>query len=126
MVKRAATSRRIPAKQEHILSSLRSQIVEGRLRPGQQIAPRRELEQSFGVSPPTLQRAVDHLIRDGFLSPVTGVGTFVSERLPFLTHYGLVFPSTSSARPWTRFWVALKNEADRLNQHEGRKMPVYY
>lgn len=109
-----------------ILSTLRHQIIDGHWLPGQQIAPRRELELSFGVSPTTLQRAMDHLIRDGFLSPVTGVGTFVAERLPFLSHYGLVFPHPTSTQPWNRFWVALKNEAERIDQSGGRNVPVYY
>lgn len=109
-----------------ILTALRRQIVEGHWLPGQQIAPRRELETSFGVSPPTLQRAMDHLIRDGFLSPVAGVGTFVAQRLPFLSHYGLVFPHPISSKPWNRFWVALKNEAERIDQAGGCNVPVYY
>jgi DNA-binding LacI/PurR family transcriptional regulator len=121
---------RTPVKQEFILNRVRGDIVEGRLSPGDQLPTRQTLEQEFQVSSATLQRALDQLIRDGFIYARGSMGTFVSERLPFTTNYGVVFPEVNvPTSPWNRFWTALKNEADRIGQsgdQAGRSMPVYY
>ena len=121
---------RTPVKQEFILNRVRGDIVGGRLSPGDQLPTRQALEQEFQVSSATLQRALDQLIRDGFIYARGSMGTFVSERLPFVTNYGLVFPTIDGpSDPWNRFWVALKNEAERISQGgdaAGRNMPIYY
>lgn len=120
---------RTAVKQEFILSRLRRQIVEGEFPPGSQLPTRQVLGQRFGVSSATLQRALDQLIHDGFIYARGSMGTFVSQRLPFTKNYGLVFPASDiPAHPWTRFWVALKNEAEKISQSgdsSGYSMPIY-
>src|SRR5438045_9168784 len=102
---------RTPVKQELILSRVRRDIVEGKLQPGAQLPTRQELEQEFQVSSTTLQRALDRLIQDGFIYARGSMGTFVSERLPFVSNYRLVFPfPESAASNWICFWVALHDE----------------
>ena len=109
------------------MDDLRNQVVEGRLSPGQRLPSRRELEKAYGVSPVTLQRAMDSLVRDGFLTPALGRGTFVAEFPPHLFHYALLFPAypgTDSQFP--RFWTAMANEAVEIQRGQRRKVSVCY
>jgi len=66
---------RTPVKQEFILNRVRGDIVGGRLSPGDQLPTRQALEQEFQVSSATLQRALDQLIRDGFIYARGSMGT---------------------------------------------------
>src|SRR5437764_1328518 len=112
---------RTPVKQAAILDQMRREIVEGKRVRGSRLPNRQELEQVFQVSSATLQRALNHLIQDGFIYSRGSMGTFVSENPPFLSHYGLVFPYADSSTPgarkkWHRFFIALKNEAERIGR----------
>lgn len=61
-----------------IYDQIRDAILDGRLRPGDQLPPTRTLARSIGVSRNTVAAAFDHLTGEGFLAGRTGVGTFVS------------------------------------------------
>lgn len=95
------------------MARIRREIVDGRLAPGDQLPTRKELEVQFDVSGVTLQRALDQLIRDGFVIARGSLGTFVSRRPPFLSNYGIVFPARPSEEQVNRFWMAIKSEAER-------------
>lgn len=56
---------------------LRSSIDDGKRRPGDQIAPERELAQQYGVSVITVRRALDELAREERIERTRGRGTFV-------------------------------------------------
>ncbi len=84
-----------PEKRENRISIqnlLQERIIHGKYLPGQQIPRHTELKKALGVSRTTVQRAVDDLIRDGFVRTVRGRGTFVVAHPPHLCRYGLVFP----------------------------------
>lgn len=53
-------------------------IANGRLQPGNSILPERELAARAGVSRVTVRRAIDELVRAGYLVQRRGSGTFVS------------------------------------------------
>ena len=63
---------------DRIYRQLRDAILDGRLRPGEQLPPTRELARRLEVSRNTVTVAYDRLTADGFLLGRVGAGTFVS------------------------------------------------
>jgi GntR family transcriptional regulator len=66
----------VPSKYDLIRDQIHDMILD--LDVGAAIPPERELCQRFGVSRMTLRRAVDDLVREGFLERHQGRGTFVA------------------------------------------------
>lgn len=64
-----------------ILESLETMILEGSLRPGQQLPPERELAKQFEVSRPSLREAIQKLEAKGLVVRRQGGGTFVCAEL---------------------------------------------
>ena len=58
---------------------IHEQIETGQLKPGQAISSERELSRIYGLSRMTVRRALDRLVSAGFLTRVSGKGTYVSE-----------------------------------------------
>ena len=56
---------------------IRDLIFRGRLKPGEQIMPERELAGALGVSRPTVREAIKRLVTMGLLEHQQGQGTFV-------------------------------------------------
>ncbi len=113
----------------NILSTLRGEIVGGRLRPGERLANRTELERRFGCSSHTVQRAMSQLMRDGFVVARGRAGTFVAERPPHSSRYGLVFPihlDAAHGGTWARLWGTLDRQAARLRRERGLDLVSYY
>lgn len=108
------------------MRELRGRITRGDLAPGVQLPTRVEIEQHFGASSVTVQRALQELQRDGFVTVNGRQGTFVSETPPHLTNYALVFPSLPGEANWHRFFAALNYEAPGLARARGRQISVYY
>jgi DNA-binding LacI/PurR family transcriptional regulator len=109
-----------------IVRELRGQIVKGQLTPGSQLPTRAEIEESFSAGATTVQRALEHLRRDGFIQVNGRQGTFVVDNPPHLTNYALVFSSDPSIDNWTRFHAALQNEAQVLQQIRDFNIQIYY
>lgn len=61
-----------------IVDWFKQQILGGGLRPGEKVAPVRELARDLGVNPNTLQRAMSELERDGLLYTERTAGRFVT------------------------------------------------
>lgn len=122
------TSGRSISKQQTVQQQLRSWIVSGRLKPGDRLPTRVELERRFRASTVTVQRALDNLAADGFVHARGRRGTFVTPRPPSAYRYGLVFPHLNTPLwPWSRFWMALAREADQMRQTDpaGRELVTY-
>lgn len=62
-----------------IEADLRSQIITGKLRPGDRMPTEKELAGSYGVSVLTVRQAQQSLVRDGLIRKEQGRGTFVTE-----------------------------------------------
>jgi GntR family transcriptional regulator len=71
-------SRRRPLYHQ-ILEELRRDILEGRLRPGDQVATEPELIARFEVSRTTVRLALGELVHEGLLYRRSGKGTFVTQ-----------------------------------------------
>jgi GntR family transcriptional regulator, histidine utilization repressor len=63
---------------EHIVAN----IVSGKWRPNQRILSEHELARHFAVSRITANRAMAELANEGYIVRVTGVGSFVADRMP--------------------------------------------
>jgi DNA-binding LacI/PurR family transcriptional regulator len=111
---------RVPHAQ--IVARLRSDIVQGLFAPGSRLPTRMEMRSRFDASSTTVQRALDHLVEDGFAVVNSRQGTFVADRPPHLTRYALVFPRVMRH---SRFWLTLRSAAEHLALHQGRRIPVY-
>ncbi len=66
------------SKSNRILQDIREQILHHRLAPGDRIPPERELADVYGVSRPTVIKALQTLQFEGLVERRTGSGTFVS------------------------------------------------
>lgn len=114
-------------KYTFIASEIRRRIANGQLSPGSQLPQRTELEESFQVSKVTLQRAMNLLIEDGFIDATRRKGSFVVARPPHLSRYALVFQGTpGGTQTWSRFWMALANEAAWRERQDEVTIPVFY
>lgn len=67
-------------KYQAIYASLRRQILDGDLEPGERLPPQQDLADSFDVTLMTLRQAIASLEDDGLVRAERGNGTFVAER----------------------------------------------
>jgi GntR family transcriptional regulator len=65
---------------QRVAASLRERVTGGEWVPGEALPSVRALAAEYGVSPPTVSRAVRVLADEGLLTVVPGWGTFVTER----------------------------------------------
>jgi GntR family transcriptional regulator / MocR family aminotransferase len=65
-----------------IYAGIRRAILDGLLRPGQQVPSTRALAVELGVSRLPVLTAYDQLLHEGYLEARTGSGTYVSRELP--------------------------------------------
>jgi GntR family transcriptional regulator/MocR family aminotransferase len=65
-----------------LCASLRTEILEGRLRPGERLPATRDLARQYGLSRGTIVSAFEQLESEGYVNGVVGSGTYVSQVLP--------------------------------------------
>jgi GntR family transcriptional regulator/MocR family aminotransferase len=65
-----------------IYQTLKSGMLDGRLRPGDRLPPSRELARNLQVSRNTVATAYERLVAEGFLTGRVGDGTFVAGSVP--------------------------------------------
>lgn len=70
-----------PKLSEIIQAQLEALILDGTLRPGEQLAPERELAKQFDVSRPSLREAIQKLEAKGLVTRKQGGGTFVTDNM---------------------------------------------
>lgn len=118
---------RPPVKREGILNDLRRQIVAGQLSPGAQLPTRSRMEAIYRASRATVQGALDQLVQDGFVNAQGRRGTFVADRPPHTSRYGLVFASRPPAHgEWLRFWAVMHGVAEAMDHEGPRRISIYY
>ena len=115
-------------KQLSVVAELRTRIVGGVFPPGTKLPTRTELEQEFGVSAATLQGAMDHLSRDGFIESKGRNGTFVAETAPWLSTFAVLMPDRLETirGQVCSFWTAILNELYAVEKAQRVKLPVSY
>ncbi|MDB5324924.1 MAG: hypothetical protein JWM57_493 [Phycisphaerales bacterium] len=112
------------AKQLHIAESIRKEITDGVLTPGDRLPTQLQLVERFRVSGVTVQRAVDRLIRDGFIVTRGRNGTFVSSHPPHLFSYGVVFRDAPRVGR-SRYHELLERHAVRLQRSGDRRVRIF-
>jgi|TARA_B110001469_G_scaffold13081_1_gene13266 GntR family transcriptional repressor for pyruvate dehydrogenase complex len=70
-----------PKISDVIMDQLEAMILEGSLKPGQQLPPERTLAAEFNVSRPSLREALQKLSARGLIVSRQGGGSFVSEKI---------------------------------------------
>jgi DNA-binding LacI/PurR family transcriptional regulator len=120
-----STTRQAP-KHDGITDKLRSAIARGKLKPGERLPVRTELESQLKASRMTVQKALDELIRDGFVISKGKLGTFVSEAPPCLNHYGLILPHSPTHPRWNGYYDALLLSLHELNEVLQSQIQIYY
>lgn len=70
-----------PRVSDEIARRLEQRILEGSLKPGDRLAPERDLAEQMGVSRSSLREAIQKLVSRGLLSSRQGEGNFVTDRL---------------------------------------------
>jgi GntR family transcriptional repressor for pyruvate dehydrogenase complex len=70
-----------PKISDVIMAQLEAMILEGSLKPGQQLPPERELAAQFEVSRPSLREALQKLSARGLIVSRQGGGSFVSDSI---------------------------------------------
>lgn len=111
-----------------LAARMRRRIVAGQWAPGTQLPTWDQITEEFSVARPTLMRAMDRLRRDGFIYSRSTRGTYVTERPPHLSRFGLVFtshPGGVGERSWNRFWDTLANIAPQAARAAGVQLPVF-
>jgi len=71
----------VPRISDAVASTLERRILEGSLKPGDRLAPERELATELGVSRPSLREAIQKLASKGMVQSKQGGGTFVTAAL---------------------------------------------
>lgn len=119
------TTRQAP-KHDGITDKLRSAIARGKLKPGQRLPVRTELESQLNASRMTVQKALDELIRDGFVVSKGKLGTFVADTPPCLNHYGLILPYYPTHPRWNGYYDALMLSLHELNEAMQDQIRIYH
>lgn len=114
-------------KHRDITIEIRREILSGKLKPGERLPTRVELEKKFNVSRVTMQNAIDSLVKNGTVYADGTNGTFVSEFPMEIYHYGIIFPHKhSSAQPWSRMWKIILQETQNLFAKPPYSLSVFY
>jgi GntR family transcriptional regulator / MocR family aminotransferase len=84
-------------------SALRTEILEGRVRPGARLPATRDLAKQYGLSRGTVVSAFEQLQSEGYLEGNVGSGTYVNQVLPddllHVGRQGVTRPAAERARP---------------------------
>lgn len=109
-----------------IARDLRSKVVRGELRPGEQLPSWDVLGRTYGVTRTTLNRVFGRLKADGFVYSSSTRGTFVVDYPPHLFRYAIAFPTNPDTPGWNRFWWTLANQAVVVHESGPRKVECFY
>lgn len=101
-------------KYEQISDEIRRQIREGSLAPGARIPTERELAEQFGVSRPTVIRALNDLAGEGLIERRVGSGSFVSVSKEQGT-FGLLVPGLGQGEIFEPVCARIAEQASAAN-----------
>lgn len=108
-------------KYQHLVAVLKDRITSGYWPIGSRLPSRDRLQEDFSISRATLQRAMNELIRDGFVTASGKAGTCVSDTPPFVSQYGLALPAQEEQSAFVRI---LHRQAG-LMETDDRRIEVY-
>jgi DNA-binding LacI/PurR family transcriptional regulator len=100
-------------KSERIIQELRAQILSGQRKPGEKLPTYDELMEMFGVTRPTVARAVAALRTQGLLTAEGTRGVFVAEEFPHHQRYLWVTSEYPGHPEWTTFMATFLQLIER-------------
>lgn len=106
------------AKHRQVYEIMRSRIESGDYRPGDRIPSEAHLIREFGVSRPTVARALQDLERRGLVRRRRGAGTYVSQVNGTGKLFGLLIPGLGD----TEVFEPICGEMARLAQEGGNSL----
>jgi GntR family transcriptional regulator of arabinose operon len=106
------------AKHRQVFEIMRNRIESGDYRPGDRIPSEALLIQEFGVSRPTVARALQDLERRGLVNRRRGAGTYVSHSKGNGKHFGLLIPGLGD----TEVFEPICGEMARVAQQAGHSL----
>lgn len=111
-------------KSKHpLFSILHQEIITGKYQPGDRLPNRTELEKDFDASSLTVQRVLDRLKEDGFITAKSGLGTFVSQTPPHLCTFGIALPATWRT---VRYYCLLRSTAESIQANSDNIFFNFY
>ncbi len=102
-------------KQRQVFETVRNRIKTGDFQPGDRIPSDSELVREFGVSRPTVAKALQELERAGLVRRKTGSGTYVLRTGEEGLHFGLLIPGLGT----TEIFEPICSEMARVAQESG-------
>jgi GntR family transcriptional regulator, arabinose operon transcriptional repressor len=106
------------AKHRHVFEVVRTRIQSGDYQPGDRIPSEAHLIEEFGVSRPTVARALHELQRRGLIHRRRGAGTFVSRATTRAKLFGLLIPGLGA----TEVFEPICAEMARIAQQDGHSL----
>lgn len=105
-------------KAGEIYAYLRDRINSGELNVGEQLPTDTELGSEFGVSRPTVAKALQKLQEQGLVNRRRGAGTYVTRRNTDRMRFGLLFPEVGS----TEVFEPICSEIARYTQERSHSL----
>jgi DNA-binding LacI/PurR family transcriptional regulator len=106
------------AKHRHVFETVRNRIQSGDYQPGDRIPSEANLIEEFGVSRPTVARALQELERRGLVHRRRGAGTYVSRAETDRKIFGLLIPGLGA----TEVFEPICAEMARVAQRDGHSL----
>lgn len=111
--------------QEQVRRHVRSMVVSGRLTPGQQLPSVHELAKRWQTNVRTVHLALRALVREGLLTSVPRVGTYVGKPEEKLTRVGIVHSRDVFAPGGSEFVHSIHNQLRELLEARGIEVSVW-
>ncbi len=111
-------------KRNTISDAIRQKIVNGHWPPGRRLPTRQALADQYKAGPNTIQAAIDHLARDGFIHARGRLGTFVALNPPHLADLAIIAPTQGSIP--SPFVQAIMKAAVQVAEQSGLTVRPYY
>lgn len=108
----------VAAKHQHIFEVMRNRISSGEYGPGDRIPTEATLLKEFGVSRPTVSRALQELRRRGLIQRRRGDGSYVSSKDTSAKLFGLLIPGLGA----TEIFEAICGEMARVAHQDGHSL----
>jgi len=108
----------VAAKHRHVFEVVRNRIQSGDYQPGDRIPSEANLIEEFGVSRPTVARALQELQRRGLVNRRRGAGTYVSRVNAGSKYFGLLIPGLGA----TEVFEPICGEMARLANKDGHSL----
>ena len=105
-------------KHRLISQTIRQQIESGAFNPGDRIPRDIDMVRTFGVSRPTVAKALQELERCGLVQRRAGSGTFVLQTKARGKHFGLLIPNLGE----TEYFSLICGEMARAAQESGHSL----